>query len=201
MTRGKPNLLSRKPTDRKRAEAKAEAEEAFRSGSLPKAPPAELKGMPAAQRAWRKLMKAHAQLPGALFNGLDRGFLIGYCLAVAARQRALDLEVEIWKALHNGHASDQMDIPKTQDGGAINDDGNQIVDGGILSGNIELQDLLKVRAELRMSIRLVSDMEKQLYASPKSRGGISPETRELTPEEVIEREIGDLDKLLGGSRT
>jgi hypothetical protein len=161
MARGKPNLLSRKPTDRKRAEAKAKAEDAFRSGNLPKEPPVELRDMPAAQRAWRKLMKAHDQLPGQLFNGLDRGFLIGYCLAIQARQRALELEGEIRKRFEEGKE--------------------------------DLEDLIKVRAELRMSIRLCTDMEKQLYASPKSRGGVNPEPRELTPEELIERELQDLN--------
>lgn len=169
MTRGKPLILSRKPGSAAREEKKRAAEEAFRSAGLPKAPPAELKGMPAAQRAWRKLMKAHAQLPGQLFNGLDRGFLIGYCLGVQARQRALDLEKDCQKRFDEG--------------------------------SFALEDLIKVRAELRMATRLVIDMEKQIYATPKSRGGISPEPREESPEEVIDRELGDLDKLLGGSKT
>jgi hypothetical protein len=51
--------------------------------------------------------------------------------------------------------------------------------------------------ELRQTIRLVSDLEKQVYATPKSRGGVSPAPREATPEEVIAAEMRDLDKLLG----
>jgi len=161
MTRGKPLILSRKPGSEVREERKRKAEGAFQAGSLPKGPPAELKGMLTARRAWRKLKKAHDQLPGQLFNGLDRGFLVGYCLAVEARQRALDLEGEVRKRFEEG--------------------------------KFDLENLIKVRAELRMAIRLCSDLEKQLYASPKSRGGVDPGARELTPEEVIERELQDLD--------
>jgi hypothetical protein len=166
--RGKPSILSKKTHDRKRAEAKAEAEAAFRSGGLPKSPPIELKGMPAGRRAWVKLLRAHEQLPGELYNALDRECLIGFCQSVQARQRALELEEEIRKRFEDGRG--------------------------------ELEDLLRVRAELRMATRLVVDMQKQLFATPKSRGGVNPESRELTPEEVVERELGDLDKLLGRSR-
>lgn len=161
MARGKPNLLSRKPTDRKRTETKAESEKAFRSGNLPKAPPAELKNMPAAQRAWRRLMRAHEKLPSELFNGLDFGFLLAYCQSVQARQRAQELEEKIRRRFARGRS--------------------------------ELEDLIRVRVELRQATRLVVDMEKQLYCTPKSRGGVSPEPRELSPEELIERELRDLD--------
>jgi hypothetical protein len=161
MARGKPLILSKKPGSKVREERKRKAEEAFQSGTLPQGPPVELRGMPAAQKAWRKLKKAHDQLPGQLFNGLDRGFLIGYCLAVQARQRALDLEGEARKRFEER--------------------------------SFALEDLIKVRTELRMATRLVADLEKQLYATPKSRGGISPEPRELTAEELVKRELQDLD--------
>ena len=167
MARGKPNILSRKPTDRKRTEAKAEAEEAFRAGDLPNSPPVELRGMPAAQRAWRQLLRAHSQLPGQLFNRLDMDFIIIYCQAVQSRQRAVVMEIAAHKMFLEGH--------------------------------MDLDSLLKIRTELRMSSRLVTDLLKQLFCTPRSRGGVSP-VREETPEQVVEREIADLNKLLGGSR-
>jgi hypothetical protein len=142
-----------------------DAESAFRSGALPKNPPAALAGMPAARAAWRSLLRAHATLPGELFNGLDRDFLIGYCLAVQARQRAMDLEKSVLEQYETGRA--------------------------------KLIELLKARVELRQTLRLVADLEKQIYATPKSRGGVSPEPREETPEQVIERELDELDKLIG----
>jgi len=164
MTRGKPQILSRDPGDETRRQRKKAAESVFRAGQLPHNPPAELKGMSAAMRAWRALMRAHDQLPAELFNGLDRGFLVGYCLAVEARQRAIDLQ----KVLTDRYNKDHMPA--------------------------DLKDLMAARVELRQSIRLVSDLEKQLYATPKSRGGVSPPPRERTPEEVIADELADLDR-------
>jgi len=163
--RGKPSILSREDRNKKRAARKKDAESAFRTGALPRTPPAVLAGMKAAQAAWRSLMRAHAELPGELFNGLDRDFLIGYCLAVQARQRALDLEKTIAGKYQAGEAAG-------------------------------LSALLAVRVELRQAIRLTSDLEKQLYCTPRSRGGISPAPREATPEEIVERELRDLNKLL-----
>jgi hypothetical protein len=166
MSRGKPNIISRKPTDRKRTEAKAEAEAAFRSGDPPSTPPVELRGMPHAQRAWRKLMKAHSQLPGQLYNRLDQDFIILFCQSVQSRQRAVVMEIAAHKMFVEGH--------------------------------FELDDLLKVRTELRMSTRLCADLLKQLFCTPRSRGGVSP-VREESAAEVVERELLDLNKLLGGS--
>ncbi|MDR3577234.1 MAG: hypothetical protein P4L50_25515 [Anaerolineaceae bacterium] len=156
--------MSRDPGAKTRLDRKKAGESAFEAGQLPNNPPAELKGMPAARAAWRALMRAHSQLPGDLFNGLDRGFLVGYCMAVQARQRAIELQ-EILAANYKLRG-----LPA------------------------DLQDLLKSRMELRQSIRLVSDLEKQLYATPKSRGGVSPAARELTPDEIIAREVAELNK-------
>ena len=161
MTRGKPLILSRKPGSSVREENKREAEAAFRTPALPKTPPLELHGMPAAKKAWRKLAKAHAQLPGQLFNSLDLGYLIGYCLAVQARQKAIELEEE------TNHR--------------------------YLAGELNLSDLIKVRSELRMAVRLCGDMEKQIYGTPKSRGGISPESKDDDP---MEAEMRSMMKLL-----
>ncbi len=60
----------------------------------------------------------------------------------------------------------------------------------------DLKALLAARVELRQSIRLVADMEKQIYATPKSRAGMNPAERELTPEELIGRELAEVDQLL-----
>jgi hypothetical protein len=103
MARGKPEILSREPGSEPRRQRKNSAESAFKAGQLPHTPPAELKSMPAARAAWRGLMRAHDQLPGELFNGLDRGFLIGYCLAVEARQRAIDLQNALTDKYKAGH--------------------------------------------------------------------------------------------------
>lgn len=154
-------LFSRDPGSKERAERKRRAESAFKSGELPKNPPAELKDAPTGRAAWRALMRAHDQLPGELFTGLDRGFLVGYCLAVQARQRAIDLERKVSELFEKG--------------------------------NTALQNLLKVRVELRMATRLVSDLEKQLYGTPKSRAGVTPETKQPTAQEVVARELADLD--------
>jgi hypothetical protein len=162
--RGKPSILSRDPGVETRRQRKKSAESAFAAGHLQQSPPAELKGMPAARAAWRSLMRAHDQLPGELFNRLDRGFLIGYCLAVEARQRAIDLEKELANKYTVGH------MPN------------------------DLKDLISVRVELRQSLRLVSDLEKQLYATPKSRGGVAPAAREKTAGEIIADELHDLDR-------
>lgn len=167
MTRGKPLLLSRKPGSRPRADRKRAAESAFKAGALPQNPPAELSGLAAARRAWREIMRAHGQLPGELFNQLDRGFLIGYCLARQGRQDALELVNQLQKDYVNGN----------------NDSDN-------------LKALLAARVELRQSIRLVADLEKQIYATPKARAGVNPGGRELTPEELISRELAEVDKLL-----
>jgi hypothetical protein len=64
-------------------------------------------------------------------------------------------------------------------------------------GTGTLDDVLRARVELRMVLRLMLDYSKQLFANPRSRGGTNPPTKELTPEEVVERELKDLDKLLG----
>jgi hypothetical protein len=165
MARGKPLILSRSPGSEARARKKSAAESSFRTSALPSNPPAALAGMKAAQSAWRALMRAHADLPGELFSALDRDFMIGYCLAVQARQRALDLE----KAVEEKYQAHEA----------------------------ELSALLAVRVELRQTLRLVADLEKQVYATPKSRGGVSPAPREATPEEVVQRELDDLDSLLG----
>ncbi len=164
MARGKPLLFSRKPGSAVRSQRKKAAESAFHAGGLPLNPPPELKGLPYARRAWRELMRAHDQLPGELFNQLDRGFLVGYCLARQARADALQLATNLGKEY-------------TKSG-------------------IGFDNLLKARVELRQTTRLVADLEKQIYATPKSRAGVSPESRELTPEELIERELKEVDKLL-----
>jgi len=163
--RGKPLILSRDPGSKTREKKKKRAESAFAAGQLPHNPPAELKDMPAARAAWRSLMRAHGRLPGELFNGLDRGFLVGYCLAVQARAKAQEL-------------ADQMTAKYTK-------------------GEAAMDVLLKARVELRMTIRLVSDLEKQLYCTPKSRGGVAPAAREKTPEELIADELAELDKEIG----
>lgn len=161
MTRGKPTILSRETHDRTRAEQKMQREEAFLAGNLPEAPPVELQDIKVAQKAWRRLMKANAQLPASLFNTLDKGFLINYCQAVEAKHRAMELEEEYQKKY----------------------------EGGLL----DLESLFKVRVELRMSTRLVSDLEKQIYSTPKSRSGFNPKARELSSEEFIDRELRELD--------
>jgi hypothetical protein len=163
MTRGKPLILSRKPGSTIREDRKREAEDAFRANDLPNSPPPELYGMHVAQKTWRQLMKANSELPDNIFNGLDKGFLINYCQAVEAKQRALDLEDECRQRFERGE--------------------------------LELENLLKTRIELRMATRLVADLEKQLYATPKSRAGVNPRARELTTEELISRELSDLDFL------
>jgi hypothetical protein len=167
MTRGKPSILSRETHDRSRAEGKLEAEEAFRAAGLPKSPPIELRGMKTAQRAWRRLMKANSQLPADLFNALDKGFLINYCQAVEAKQKAMELENECYLNYQEGR--------------------------------LDLESMIKSRVELRMATRLVADLQKQIYGSPKSRGGVNPESKELTAEELIARELEELD--LGGDQS
>lgn len=163
MTRGKPLIFSQKAGSSRRERRKRQAEAGWKSGELPRKPPAELKDAPAGRAAWRALLRAHDQLPGDIFNLLDRGFLIGYCLAVQSRARALELERKI---------SGLFDEEKAP-----------------------LQDLLKVRTELRMATRLVADLEKQLFATPKARGGVAPPARQPTPEEVIAHELEALDDL------
>jgi phage terminase small subunit len=165
MARGKPSILSREDRNKKRAARKEKAESAFRTGALPKSPPAALDGMKAARAAWRALMRAHANLPGELFNGLDRDFLINYCLAVEARARALELEATITKKF--------------------------------ITGELVIDVLIKARVELRQTIRLVADLEKQVYATPKSRGGVAPAAKELTPEQIVQREMDELNKMIG----
>lgn len=144
-----------------RERRKREAESAFDTGEgLLISPPHELTGARAARAAWRSLMRAHAQLPGELFSSLDRGFLIGYCLAVQARKNALDLERSL-----------------TAD---------------YKSKLIVLKELLAARVELRQATRLVADLEKQLYATPKARGGVTPGAKQLSPEELIDRELNEI---------
>ena len=121
----------------------------MQGSQLPRNPPRELIGMAVARAAWRSLMREHRKLPGELLSGLDRAFLIGYCLAVEARARALDLE----------HKATLL----------------------CATGQVDLKSLLSVRAELRQATRLVSDLEKQIYGTPKSRAGVTPEPRK--PEE------------------
>lgn len=164
MTRGKPLLLSRKPGSRVREDRKRAEESAFNAGKLPQNPPPELSGLTDARRAWRELMVEHDQLPGELFNGLDRGFLVGYCMARQARQDALRLAKTLAKEYKKS--------------------------------GIGLDNLFKARVELRQSTRLVADLEKQIYATPKSRAGVNPAARELTPAELIEREVSEVDRML-----
>lgn len=159
--RGKPLIFSRESTgNRGRVKKKREAEELSASNGLPKNPPSELKGMREARRAWRTLMRAENRLPGKVFNDLDLGFLIGYCLAVQARQRALELEAAASNKFRNGE--------------------------------IDLAALIKVRVELRQSIRLVSDLEKQLYGTPRARGGVTTPAKEIDPMELELERIGNM---------
>lgn len=163
--RGKPTLFSKDQGDsRAKTRRKKAAEAAFKDEGLPKEPPYELRGMPAAQAAWRRLIAAHEQLPAELFTGLDRGFLIGYCLAVQGRKTSLVLEKDIAAKY--------------------------------AKGTVELKDLVMVRVELRQSTRLVSDLEKQMFATPKARGGVTPPAKEESPEEVVARELAEFDKFL-----
>ena len=97
MTRGKPTILSRETHDRTRAEKKQKAEEFFQAGIFPMAPPIELKNMPAGQKTWRQLTKTNSQLPVPLYNDLDRGHLINYCMAVEALEKAEELEAICWR--------------------------------------------------------------------------------------------------------
>ncbi len=136
------------------------AEALMKGTQLPLNPPGALKGMKAARAAWRGLMREHAKLPGQLLSGLDKAFVINYCLAVEARARAMELE--------------------------------DAVNQRYSEGEVELKELLSVRAELRQATRLVSDLEKQLYATPKSRAGVTPESRKekevkkpLQPEAIL----------------
>jgi hypothetical protein len=158
MARGKPLIFSKKPASSTRRRRKEEAESGFMGSNLSPIPPVELRGMAAARRAWRKIMSAHSKLPGQLFNGLDRDFLIGYCLAIQARHNALQLEKDITKKYSEGV--------------------------------VELADLLKCRTELRMSTRLVGDLEKQMYGTPRSRGGVTP-----PPKEVQDSFLDELDEM------
>jgi hypothetical protein len=48
------------------------------------------------------------------------------------------------------------------------------------AGEEKLPALIKARAELRMATRLVSDLEKQLYMTPKARAGVNPPPPEQT---------------------
>ncbi|MHB0923019.1 MAG: hypothetical protein ACYC3H_03520 [Bellilinea sp.] len=164
MARGKPLLFSRKPGSAARSQRKKAAESAFHAGDLPLNPPPELKGLPDGRRAWRELMRAHDQLPGELFNQLDRGFLVGYCLARQARADAQQLAADL---------------------------GREYKKSGV-----GFDYLLKARVELRQATRLVADLEKQIYATPKSRAGVSPESRPLTDQELIDRELNEMDRLL-----
>jgi hypothetical protein len=163
MARGKPNLISREPTDRRLTERKAESESLFQSKiPLPKHPPVELREMPAACRAWRSMMRIHAGLPADLLSGLDRDFLISYCQAVQSKKDALDLAAAVKEKYDKGQA--------------------------------DLEDVLKSRVEARMANRLVLDYSRQMYASPKSRGGISPV--EKSPSDPFDNELEAMRRLL-----
>lgn len=164
MTRGKPLILSRKPGSAPREQRKRAAESSFAAGALPIHPPGELAGMRAARRAWREVMQAHDQLPGELFNALDRGFLIGYCLARQGRQDSLELAAALKKKYD--------------------------------AGNAGLKDLIAARVEFRQATRLVADLEKQLYGTPKARAGVSPAPREKSDEELIDQEMSEVDRML-----
>lgn len=61
-------------------------------------------------------------------------------------------------------------------------------------GEAALQDVLKARAELRMATRLLLDFSKQLYTSPKSRGGVQPPQKE--PENPMAAAFQAAKKLL-----
>ena len=125
------------------------------------APPIELKGMPAGQKTWRQLMKSNFKLPAPLYNDLDRGYLINYCQAIEALEKAGKLEAICWR--------------------------------GFVKNVIDLDGLIWARVELRMATRLVADLARGLYISPKSRAGVNPDAKELSPEEIIERELDELD--------
>jgi hypothetical protein len=157
MTRGKPLIMSLQPGSKVRERSKRDAESAFKSSRLPKNPPSELQDHEEARRAWRALMRAHERLPAELFNSLDRGFLVNYCLAVQARADAQKLAKSIFESYEEGKS--------------------------------ELQDLLKARVELRMSTRLVADLEKQIYATPKSRAGVSPDSKPRPGDDAIDGEL------------
>jgi len=65
------------------------------------------------------------------------------------------------------------------------------------AGEVDISTLLSTRSELRQTIRLCSDLSKQLFATPKSRGGVTPSARQPTPEEVVDFELQQLNKILG----
>lgn len=207
MTRGKPTLFSRETHDAARAQRKQAAESAFHSRvRLPKSPPAQLDGLPAAQAAWRALLKVHSDLPADLLSGLDRDFLIGYCLAVQMRTNALELERIVTERYRAGQAelSDLRElvsavIDRCQAGKEELSELlklENLVTDRRQAAQAEYSELIKARAELRQTVRLVSDLEKQIYATPKSRAGVVPLAREESPQEVVEREMRDLDRLL-----
>jgi hypothetical protein len=154
MTRGKPAIFNKDQGGRDRLDRKRTAEVLMQGSQLPRNPPASLTGMTFARAAWRSLMREHRKLPGELLSGLDKSFVIGYCLAIEARARALDLE------------------------GAVNN--------RYLEGTSDLKELLSVRAELRQATRLVSDLEKQIYGTPKSRAGVTPEPRKPEEKEQLQ---------------
>jgi hypothetical protein len=54
-------------------------------------------------------------------------------------------------------------------------------------GAAVLEDLLKARVELRMTLRLLLDYSKQLFGNPRSRGGTTPPTKEIADE--MDREM------------
>lgn len=66
-------------------------------------------------------------------------------------------------------------------------------------GKADLADLLKTRVELRMTIRLVGDLARGLYSTPMSRAAFTPPSREATPEELVEHELDELNRLMGES--
>lgn len=180
-------MPARKPKDLiVRHETKAEKsdresrEEALRpEQALPVAAPARLKGHPAAESAWRRLMRIYNELDAAIVTRLDMDLLIDYCMLIeqtAELDKMRSTAYAVWLAIAKKH--EQL---------AQGDEKDAAVVMALKVVNA-FDAVIKLDGRADRKRALLLQLRQSLYLTPRARAGVAPAKKE-EPEAPDELEL------------
>ncbi len=149
-------------------------------------PPAALKGHAHASATWKRILSLFNETKGTIVTAFDQDLLIKYCLAEEELNELAGLRRVVFK-LWNTHLKFLEKMKPTGDG--LKDYFNALGQANAL-----LQRFQGVDARLDGKRKMVYEMAKSLYLTPRSRTGVAPAEKEA------EEPQDEMDQLLDGKK-
>jgi hypothetical protein len=152
---------------------------------LSERPPATLNGNPHARATWSRLIELYGSLDGTLVTAFDENVLVLFCKVESVLAELLTLRAETKKQwVHHSKILAKMKPKPDQFKNYFN---------ALAACNALLQRYQGLDARADGKRKLLHDLARSLYLSPRSRVGVSPQ--EKPPKEPPD----EMTRLLEGS--